>query len=82
MMNPTQKQITQSVAKAAAKTFAQAALAILVLLAVPVLTSWATTIRDGGTVEIDLHWWAQVLIAAVGGGIAALISLAWNWSKS
>lgn len=81
-MSPTQKQVTQSVAKAAAKTFLQAALAILALLAVPELTSWAGTIRDGGTVSVDAHWWAQVLIAAVGGGIAALISLAWNWSKS
>lgn len=81
-MSPTQKEITQTVAKAAAKTFLQAFLAVLALLAVPVLTSWAGTIRDGGTVEIDLHWWAQVLIAAVGGGIAALISLAWNWSKA
>lgn len=82
MMTPENKMITQTVAKAAAKTFLQAAVAVLVLLAVPVLTSWATTIRDGGTVEIDLHWWSQVMIAAVGGGIAALISLVWNWSKS
>lgn len=81
-MSPTQKQVTQTIAKAAAKTFLQAFLAVLALLAVPVLTSWAGTIRDGGTVAIDLHWWSQVLIAAVGGGIAALISLAWNWSKS
>lgn len=81
-MNPTQKQVTQSVAKAAAKTFLQAALAILALLAVPELTSWAATIRDGGEIAINVHWWVQVAIAAVGGGIAALVSLAQNSLKS
>lgn len=81
-MSPTQKEVTQTVAKAAAKTFLQAFLAILVLLAVPELTRWATTIADGGEVIVDVHWWVQVIIAAVGAGLAALISLAWNWSKS
>jgi len=81
-VNPTQVTVTQTIAKAAAKTFLQAALAILVLLAVPELTGWAKDIQDGGTIDIDLHWWGNVLIAALGGGIAALISMAWNWAKT
>lgn len=76
------RTITQSVAMAATKTFLQAFLAILVLLAVPVLTGWADTIGNGGRIAIDLDFWLQVLIAASGAGIAALISLAWNWSKT
>ncbi len=81
-MNPNQKIVTQTVAVAAAKTFLQAFLAILVLLAVPVLTGWADTIGNGGRIEIDLDFWRQALIAATGAGIAALISIAWNWSKA
>jgi uncharacterized membrane protein len=81
-MNPTQKQITQSVAKAAAKTFAQAALAVLVLLLVPVLTNWAIDIQNGKDVVVDLAFFQKVLIAAVGGGVAALISFAQNSLKS
>ena len=78
----TQHLITQSVAKAAAKTFLQAFFSIIALLAVPVLTSWSTTLSDGGHIEIDVTFLTQVLIAATGAGIAALISLAWNWSKT
>lgn len=80
-MHPT-RTITQTIANAAAKTFLQAFLAILVLLAVPVLTGWAETVGNGERIVIDLDFWRQVLIAATGAGIAALISLAWNWSKT
>lgn len=76
------RTVSQSIARAAAKTFAQAFLAILALLAVPVLTGWAGTIADGGRIAIDLDFWVQVLIAATGAGLAALISLAWNWAKT
>jgi len=79
-MYPT-KTITQTISKAAVKTFLQAFLAILVLLAVPVLTGWAETIGNGERIVIDVDFWLQVLIAATGAGIAALISLVWNWSK-
>lgn len=81
-MNPAQKEVTQTVAKAAAKTFLQAFLSVLALLLVPVLTNWTTTLSNGGTIDIDVDFVSQVAIAAVGAGIAALISLAWNWSKS
>lgn len=81
-MNPAQKEVTQTVAKAAAKTFLQSFLGVLALLLVPVLTNWAINLQNGGDVVIDVQFFQKVLIAAVGAGIAALISLAWNWSKS
>jgi hypothetical protein len=81
-MNPAHKQVTQTVLKAAAKTFGQAALSILVLLLVPVLTNWATTIGNGGDIEVDVNLIGKICIAAVGGGVAALISFAQNSLKS
>lgn len=80
-MNPTQKEVTQTVAKAAAKTFLQAFLSVLALLLVPVLTNWAVNLQNGGDVVIDVDFFQKVLIAATGAGIAALISLAWNWAR-
>lgn len=73
-----QQLIVQSVAKAAAKTFMQAFLAVLVLLLVPILTRWAVDVSGGGQIDLDVHFFANILIAAVGGGIAALISFLQN----
>ena len=81
-MNPSHKEVTKTVAKAAAKTFAQAFLSIMVLLLVPVLTSWTDAVSNGGTVTVDTDLIQNVLIAATGAGIAALLSLAYNWSRS
>ena len=81
-MNRTQKEITQTVAKAAAKTFAQAFVGVLALLAVPVLTSWAVDLQNGGDVTVDINFFTKLLVAAVGAGIAALISFAWNALKA
>lgn len=80
-VTPDQKIIVQTVAKAAAKTFLQAAIAILALLLVPHLGTWVTTVQEGGTIDIDIAWWGNVLLAATGGGIAALISAVWNWTR-
>jgi len=79
---PTNKLVTQTVAKGAAKTFLQAFIGVLALLLVPTLTNWAVDLQNGGEIKVDLDWFVKVLIAAVGAGIAALISAVWNWSKS
>ncbi len=79
---PTQKLVTQTVAKGAAKTFLQAFIGVLALLLVPMLTNWAVDLQNGGDIQVDVDWFVKVLIAAVGAGIAALISAVWNWSKS
>lgn len=76
-----EKQITQSVGKAAAKTFLQSFVGILSLLLVPVLMNWSTIVGEGGVIEIDGGFFVQVLIAAVGGGIASLISFVQNALK-
>lgn len=76
-----QKQITQSVPKAAAKTFAQSFVGILSLLLVPVLMNWSTVVGEGGVVEIDGGFFINVLIAAAGAGLAALISFVQNALK-
>ena len=81
MNNPAHKVIVQSIGKAAAKTFLQAFLGIMALIVVPHLGTWVTDVQSGGTVDVDLKWWANALLAATGAGIAALISVAWNWSK-
>ena len=72
------QEVTQTILKGALKTFLQAFLAILVLLAVPVLTRWAVDLQNGGEIVVDVNVFVQILIAAVGAGIAALISYAQN----
>lgn len=69
---------TQTILKGAAKTFCQAFLAILLLLLVPILTSWATSLQNGGDITVDVDLFVKILIAAVGAGIAALLSFAQN----
>lgn len=81
-MNATRKNVTQTVARAAAKTFMQSFLGVLALLVVPVLTSWAVDLQKGGDLVIDIDFFGKVAIAAVGAGIAALISLAQNTLKT
>lgn len=75
------KQITQSVGKAAGKTFLQALLGTLSVLLVPVLINWTAIVGEGGVIEIDGGFFVMVAIAAVGAGIASLISFAQNMLK-
>lgn len=77
-MDGAKQFITQSVVRAAVKTFFQAFIAVLVLLLVPTLGKWAVDVSGGGTVDIDIHWFGNVLLAALGGGIAAILSFAQN----
>ena len=81
-VNDGHKEITQTVAKAAAKTAAQAFIAALAILLVPVLTEWTATVTNGGEIELDANFFQKVLIAATGAAIAALISFAQNSLKS
>ena len=81
-LSVTQKVVTQTVIKAAAKTFLQAFVGVLALLLAPTLTNWAVDLQNGGDIRVDVNWFVKVLIAAVGAGIAALISAAWDWSKT
>lgn len=64
--------------KRAVRTFVQGALAVLIVLAVPALNDIVDVVRTGGEAEIDLNFWSSVAIAAVAGGLAALISFGQN----
>lgn len=72
------REVTQTILKGALKTFLQAFLAILALLLIPVLTNWATSLQNGGDITVDVNLFVKILIAAVGAGIAALISYVQN----
>jgi hypothetical protein len=71
--------VVQTIAKAAGKTFIQAALAVLLLLAVPEFSSWVNDVQEGTPINIDLNFWRNVGLAALGGGLAALISFLMNF---
>lgn len=76
-----EKQVTQSVGKAAGKTALQAFLGVLSALLVPVLMGWQNVVGDGGTIEIDGDFFILVLIAAAGAAVASLISFVQNAIK-
>ena len=74
-MNTT---VVQSVAKGAAKTFFQAALVVFV----PLFLAWAAgntaTLTAGGDIDVDLKPLAAFGLAAVIGGLAAMVSYIQN----
>ena len=76
-----EKQVTQSVGKAALKTFLQAFLGVISMILVPVLMGWQNVVGDGGVIDFDGRWFLGVLIASAGAGVAALISFAQNALK-
>ena len=63
----------------AVRTFLQGFLGVLALLAVPILNDIISNVGSGGTVELDPTLWRSVAIAAVAGGVIALISWGQNW---
>lgn len=82
-MNATQKTITQTVAKAAGKTFAQAFLSTLVVTLLPILSKIQDDLSNGGSFDYsNLTLVGSIVISAVVAGLAAIISMAWNLSKS
>lgn len=62
------------------RTFVQGFIGILVLCAVPVLNGIVTTVvsGSGNDVEIDLNIWRNILLAAIAGGVIALIAWVQN----
>lgn len=62
----------------AARTFLQGTIGVLVLLAIPVLNQLIQSVASGGDVTIDLDLWQSIAIAAVAGGVIALISFLQN----
>jgi hypothetical protein len=64
--------------KRAVRTFAQGFVGTLVLLAVPVLNNLVQAVAGGGEVTLDVSAWQSIGIAAVAGGMIALVSWAQN----
>ncbi len=65
----------------AVRTFAQGALGIFILFAVPALNDLVTSVGSGGVAVIDVPFWRNVGIAAIAGGIISLISFAQNFTE-
>ncbi len=63
------------------RTFIQGFVGVLVLLAVPILNEWVTTVGSGGEVVIDVPFWRSVAMAAVGGGMVSLVSFVQNFTE-
>lgn len=81
MPTPNRTTVTQTITKAAAKTFIQAFMAVFAPLSIAVLSGYVTTVQDGGQILFDLTLWTNLLLGGVAGGVAGLISLVWNWAK-
>lgn len=62
----------------AARTFFQGVIGVLVLLAIPVLNQLIQSVAGGGEATIDLDLWQSIGIAAVAGGVIALIAFLQN----
>ncbi len=63
------------------RSFVQGFIGVLVLLAVPILNEWVTTVGSGGEVVIDVPFWRSVGMAAIGGGIVGLVSFVQNFAE-
>jgi len=62
----------------AVRTFFQGAIGVLVLIAVPVLHQLIQAAASGGEVVIDVDLWQSIGIAALAGGVIALIAFLQN----
>ena len=62
----------------AARTFLQGSIGVLVLIAVPILNQLIQAVAGGGEVVIDVNVWRSIGIAAIAGGVIALIAFLQN----
>lgn len=63
----------------AIRTFLQGFVGVLALVAVPALSNIVSSVVNGGNdVMIDLNIWKNIGIAAIAGGVIALVSFVQN----
>lgn len=62
----------------AARTFLQGMVGVLVLIALPILNQLIQAVAGGGEVVFDVNVWRSIGIAAIAGGVIALISFLQN----
>ena len=65
--------------RCAARTFFQGVIGVLVLIAIPILHQLIQSVAGGEPATIDLDFWRSIGIAALAGGIIALIAFLQNW---
>ena len=65
-------------ARRALRTFAQGFVATLALVAIPPLRAIIEAVVGGHSVEIDVSVWQGIALAAIAGGLIALISWGQN----
>jgi hypothetical protein len=70
--------MTTDALRRAARTFFQGMIGVLMLIAVPVLNQLIQAVAAGGEVVIDVDLWQSIGIAAVAGGVIALIAFLQN----
>ncbi len=63
------------------RSFIQGFIGVLILLAVPILNQWVSTVGSGGEVIIDVPFWRSVAMAAIGGGLVGLVSFVQNFTE-
>jgi predicted phage tail protein len=63
----------------AVRTFIQGFVGVLALLLVPFLNDLISSVSGGGEVELDVNFLQSIGVAAVAGGIIALVAFAQNW---
>lgn len=64
--------------KRALRTFIQGFVGVLAIVAVPALKDLISSVASGGDVDIDVNLWQGIAVAAVAGGVIALIAWAQN----
>ena len=62
----------------AVRTFLQGTIGVLVLIAVPILNQIIQAVAGGGEVVFDVDIWRSIAIAAIAGGVIALIAFLQN----
>lgn len=72
------KTIDTDAFRRAARTFLQGMIGVLVLIAVPILDQLVQAVAGGREAVIDVSVWRSIGIAAVAGGVIALIAFLQN----
>lgn len=70
--------MTNDAVRRAARTFFQGMIGVLMLIAIPLLHQMIQSVADGEPATIDLDVWQSIGLAAVAGGVIALIAFLQN----
>lgn len=60
------------------RTFLQGFVGVLALIGIPALTNLVQSVASGSELDIDVNVWQGIVVAAIAGGLIALISFGQN----